>query len=205
MCQLPRTQPKSVELANHMIAGFTQHPATFPSADIPNLQDSLDSFYQARESFATTQAIFKKAGQEQKQAFKRLKKTIANQVKTAQVDTADCPVKLSFIGSGPRRKKTAIGLPAQPQFLDAKPLADGVVKLQWKKTLLPNCGQVRNFTIESRIMDDGPVTDWHLAGTSFDCQAVLKDQRQKVKTEYRIIAANHSGRSYPSNTLTVIL
>jgi len=205
MCQLPRTQPESVELTNSMIAGFTKYPATFPSADIPKLQDSLNSFYQARESFADAQAIFKQAGHEQKQAFEQLKKAISNQIKAAQVDTADEPVKLGLIGSGPRRKKSAINLPIQPQLLDAKALANGVVKLRWKKTFKSNCGPVKNFIVESRTTNNGETTGWHIAGTSLKSGATLKDQPQEVKLEYRVTAVNHSGKSYPSNTLCVIL
>lgn len=205
MCQLPRTQPESVALTNRMIAGFSQHPATFPSADIPKLQDSLNSFYQARESFADAQAIFKQAGQKQKQAFEQLKKAISNQIKAAQVDTADEPVKLGLIGSGPRRKKSALNLPIQPQLLDAKALAAGVVRLAWKKTFKSNCGPVRSFIIESRTMNNGETTGWGIAGTSLNGGATLKDQPQGVKTEYRVTAVNHSGKSFPSNTVSVVL
>ena len=205
MCQLPRTQPESVALSNSMIAGFTNYPATFPSTDIGKLQTSLDNFYQAKDAFADAQSVFKQAGQKQKQAFAQLKKTISNQIKAAQVDTADEAVKLGLIGSGPRRKKSAINLPAQPQLLDAKSLAAGVVKLRWKNTAKPNCGSVRSFIVESRTMNNGETTNWGIAGTSFDDNTILKSQPQGVKLEYRIKAANRSGASVPSNTIPVIL
>ncbi len=205
MCQLPRTQPDSVALANNMIAGFTEHPDTFPLADTPQLQASLDSFYQARESFTNAKSIYKQAGQKQRRAFEELKDVIANQIKVAQVDTSDNPVKLGFIGYGPRRKKSSMSKPAQPHLLDAKPVAAGVVKLQWKKDLSPACGPVGSFNIESRIMNNGDTTNWSIAGLSFDCDAVLKDQPQGKRLEYRVTAANHSGRSMPSNVLAVIL
>ena len=205
MCQLPRTQPESVELANNMIAGFTQYPATFPSADIPKLQDSLDSFYQAKDAYNDILSAFKQAGKKQKHAFEELKAVISNQIKAAQVDTADQPLKLGFIGSGPRRKKSGINLPAQPQLLDVKALVAGVVKLAWKKTFKSNCGSVRNFVVESRTMNNGDRTDWSITGTSLNGGTILKDQPLGVKLEYRVTAVNHAGASYPSNILAVIL
>lgn len=205
MSQLPRTQPKSVALTNRMIAGFTDHPATFPSADIGKLQALLDNFHQARESFTGARSMYIQAGKKQKQAFKQLKKAISNQIKAAQVDTADKPVKLVLIGSGPRRKKTALNLPYQPQLLDAKALAAGVVKLIWKKNFKSNCGPVRSFIVESKTTNNGDTTGWHIAGSSFNGGTVLRDQPLGVKLEYRVTAVNHSGRSFPSNTVCVVL
>ncbi len=205
MCQLPRTQPESVALTNRMIAGFTDHPATFPSADISKLQDSLDNFYQARESFTGARSMYIQAGEKQKQAFEQLKKAISNQIKAAQVDTADESVKLGLIGSGPRKKKSALNLPIQPQLLDAKALAAGVVKLIWKKTFKSNCGPVRSFIVESRTMNNGETTGWGIAGTSLNGGTILRDQPLGVKLEYRVTAVNHSGRSFPSNVLAIIL
>ncbi len=204
MCQLPRTQPRSVELTEQMINGFTAYPDTFPSADIEKLQNMLESFNQAKKEFNDCLSMYKQAGEKQKQAFEQLKSVIANQVKTAQVDTADSPVKLGLIGFGERKKKSAINLPAQPELLRVESLAAGVVKLQWQKLLKKDSGPVRSFIIESRIMND-KIGNWLLAGTSFDCETILKDQPKGVKLEYRVIAANHSGKSCPSNTLTVIL
>ncbi len=204
MCQLPRTQPKSIALTEQMIFGFTEYPDTFPSADIEKLQNMLESFNQAKKEFNDCLSLYKQAGEKQKQAFEDLKGVIANQVKTAQVDTADNPVKLGLIGFGARRKRTSVNLPAQPELLRAESLAAGVVKLQWQKILKPGCGPVRSFIIESRIIN-GSIGNWLLAGMSFNCETVLKDQPTGVKLEYRIIAANHSGKSCASNTMAIIL
>ena len=174
MCQLPRTQPKAAALTTRMIAGFTDYPDTFPSADIHGLQNSLDNFYEARHAFTAALAAFKQAGKKQKDAFEELRDAIANQIKAAQVDTSGYPVKLGLIGFGARRKKTSINLPAQPQLLDIKSPAAGVVKLQWEKRRLPGCGRVQSFIIESRIMTDRGAANWLLAGMSFDCQAILR-------------------------------
>ncbi len=204
MCQLPRTQPKSVALTEQMLAGFAEYPDTFPSADIPKLQDALESFNQARESFTDAAAMYKQAGKKQKQAFEQLKAVIANQAKSAQVDTSASPVKLGLVGLGPRRKKSPVSLPAQPHLADIEPLAEGVVRLQWRKNFNHGCGPVRSFNIESRILN-GSVGDWRLINSSFDCETVLKEQPCGVKLEYRVISANHSGRSLPSNTVCVVL
>ncbi len=205
MCQLPRTQPKSVALTERMLTGFAEYPDTFPSADIPKLQDALNNFNQARDSFASAASMYKQAGKEQKQAFEELKAVIANQAKSAQVDTSASPVKLGLIGLGPRRKKSPVSLPAQPHLADIEPLAEGVVRLQWRKLFNHGCGPVRSFNIESRVLNNGDTTDWRLINSAFDCETVLKEQPLGVKLEYRVIAANHSGRSLPSNTVCVVL
>jgi hypothetical protein len=205
MSRLPRTQPNSIALTESMIYGFTKYPDVFKSADIEILQQSLDSFYQAQKSYNDAEAMYKQAGKKQKNAFERLKSAIANQVKTAQVDTADEPVKIGLIGFGTRKKKSPVNLPASPIFTEITPLAEGIVKLLWKKQFKSTYGPTLNFTIESRRCQDGKFYDWQRVGSSFDCQAILKNQQKGTKLEYRIIAANRSGESYPSNTLTIIL
>ncbi len=104
MCQLPRTQPNSVALTEQMIYGFTEYPDTFPSADIEKLQNMLEKFNSAKKEFNDCLSLYRQAGDKQKQAFEDLNVVIANQVKSAQVDTADNPEKLGLIGFGERKE-----------------------------------------------------------------------------------------------------
>lgn len=205
MSRLPRTQPQSTALAARMIDGFTKYPGTFPSGDVEKIRQSLENFCQAQKSFNDAASMYKQAGKKQKDAFEQLKHTIASQVKAAQVDTAAEPVKIGLIGFGARKKKSPVDLPAAPYMGRVKALADGVVSLRWKKNYKTAGGPTLSFNIQSRTMKDGKLTGWQLCGTSLDCRAVLTGQPQGRKTEYRVIAVNHSGQSEPSRCETIIL
>ena len=206
MAQLPRTQPEAVELTQQMIDGFTKHPDTFHSANVPGLQEALDTFHRARMSFLSAESMFKHAGKQQKRAFESLKSVMSSQIRAAELDTADQPVKLGLIGFGPRRKKSPISAPAQVALLSVEPVErQHIVRLYWKKGFHTGCGRPSNFLIESRVIRDGTASPWRLTGTAFDCDCVLDNQPTGVRIEYRVIAANRGGQSMPSNTVSVIL
>ena len=89
MCQLPRTQPASMELVTNMLNGIAEHPQIFTSVDTQKLSAACQSFEQAKNAYDQAYSQLVEAGAWQKKAFAALKKQIANQAKAAQVDTAD--------------------------------------------------------------------------------------------------------------------
>jgi len=206
MCQLPRTQPDSVALAENMLSGFQKYPETFVSADTASLRDALDNFNQARNSFNSIASLYKQAGKQQKQAFEALKKAIAVQVKSAEVDTAENPEKLGLIGFGPRREKSPVDLPASPGNLKVVAIENSTIFLKWKKSSIRYGGPVRMYLIERCLADaDGGYLEWQLAATSYNNEVKLKHQPQGVKLAYQVRASNISGVTYPTNMVSVIL
>ena len=155
MAQLPRTQPDATQLTRYMIEGFTQHPETFPSANVPELEAALDSFMTAAASYQSAMAAAKQAGQRQKRAFAALQSEISQQIKVAEIDTANQPVKLGLIGYGERRKPTAVDRPG-PVVLGAPALiGQDNVQLTWTKQFRTGCGPAMTFLVERRTMDNG--------------------------------------------------
>ena len=205
MAQLPRTQPEATQLTRHMIEGFTQHPETFPSANVPDLQAALDNFMTAAASYQSATAAAKQAGQRQKRAFAALQSEISQQIKVAEVDTVAQPVKLGLIGYSERRKPTAVTRPGPVVLKTPIPIGQDNVQLSWQKNSHTGCGPVQTYLVERRTMGSGQPSPWSLCATAFDSPVVLNEQPQGVKLEYRVIAANRGGQSLPSNTVSVTL
>ena len=216
MATYPRIQSEISALVGSMIAGYTEHPGDFPSADVAVLQTARDEYRTTSEALADAQAAAKLAAVEKAEKLERLQAVMKAQLKRSQVDTASQPEKLALIGWGPKADPQSMQVSSPPTNL--KITAQGIIGeekkgllgLQWEKSAFKRARFVRYYCVERRHVQsngDGetPVGPWGHIASVIDNKIALKEEPTGVRMEYRIKAVNKGGQSMPSNTIAVVL
>ena len=206
MPRFPAQQAEILALAEAMIAGYTEHAALFPSADAPLLQSVRDVYYNAANAQTEATAAARIATEAKQAALAQVQAVIKRQLKLSQIDTADNPENLNYIGWGPRVSAQSIEAPGQPLALKSIDEGAGTLLIEWKRPARGSGGPVRTYIIERRqLLSEGKMGEWEHAGISLQTKASLKDQPRGVQLEYRVKAINKAGESQPSNTIAVVL
>jgi len=80
----------------------------------------------------------------------------------------------------------------------------GWVVLDWKAPA--DGGQPNAYKVQRRSGEGESVGDrWEDVATAVVTGAMLTDQPQRTKLEYKVIAINKAGEGSPSNTIEVVL
>ena len=106
MPTFPTRESEVVVLAETMIAGYTAHPADFPSIDasaVSNLSSTLSNYQTDRNGQEDARAQAKIATVAKTGTLDTLTELMKNDLKLSEVDVADDPTKLTQIGWGPRQ------------------------------------------------------------------------------------------------------
>ncbi len=205
----PNKEPEVVALAEAMIAGFTAHPADFPSIDplveLVALQGALAGYQTDKQSQIDARAQAKIATQTKVTTLDDLVELMGNDLKLSEVDVAADPTKLDQIGWGPRQDPQPVDPPGQPTNLYPKAEGQGLLWLAWDRP--ESGGPVRNYTVQRREQPagGGEFGDWAIVGTALNNEISLIDQPRGIQMEYRVTAVNNGGQSMPSNTAPVVL
>jgi hypothetical protein len=205
MAQIPRTQADITSLADSMIAGFTAHPADFPHADVPSLQNARDAFLQASNTLTDAEAAAALAAERKQEKLQQLEFVLKKNIKMASADCSSNPEKLTELGWSPRREAQSIAPPAQPTDLKTVAQTEDTLFLSWRKPPRNTGGPARTYIVERRQFTENLWNDWQLAATSFNSETKLENQPTGCKLEYRVKTINSSGESMPSNTISVVL
>jgi len=208
MSNFPKTEPEIVVLAETMIAGYTAHPADFPSIDssaVSYLTSILGNYQTDRNSQEDARAQAKIATVTKDEKLDDLTELMKNDLKLSEVDVVDDPTKLAQIGWGPRQQPQPVDPPGQPTNLHPVAEGQGILWLAWDSP--ETGGPVRNYVLERREQPagGGVFGDWSIAGSALNNEINLNDQPRGVQMEYRVKAANIGGESTPSNTSAVVL
>jgi hypothetical protein len=192
-----------------MIAGYTAHPADFPSidplTDLPALQAARDTYQTDRQTQIDARAQSQIATETKKDKLEALTDLMRNDLKLSEVDVTADPEKLTLIGWGPKSPPQPITEPGQPE--NFRPIAEGPGNLWLVWDRPASGGPIRNYIVESRQQPSGggDFGAWTVAGTALNNEINLLDQPRGIQLEYRVIAANTAGQSMPSNTAAVVL
>ena len=211
MPNFPRTESEVVALVQTMIAGYTAHPADFPSidplTDLVALQTALSDYQTDRNSQEDARAQAKIATVTKDDKLDGLTELMKNDLKLSEVDVAAEPEKLTLIGWGPRQQPQPIEAPGQPTNLHPEAEGPGNIWLKWDSPEAGTGGTVRNYIIERREqpVGGGEFGTWDIVGTALNNEINLLDQPRGIQMEYRVKAANVGGESMPSNTSAVVL
>jgi len=211
MAQFPNAEADIVALASAMIAGYTAHPADFPSmdplTDLVALQAALDGYQTDRQSQIDARAQAKLATVTKGTKLDDLTELMKNDLKLSEVDVADDPEKLTQIGWGPRQDPQPVEAPGQPANLHPVAEGQGMLWLAWDSPATDSGGPVRNYIIERREQPagGGEFGVWDIVGTALNNEINLLEQPRGIQMEYRVKAANVGGESMPSNTAAVVL
>jgi hypothetical protein len=211
MPRYPTQQAQILALAEAMIGGYTEHAAMFPNSDVALLQGLRDAYDTTAAAQTEAMATAQIATEAKQAALAQLHAVIKRQLKQSQIDSADNPENLNYIGWGPRTAEQPLTTPGQPMALKSVSEGAGTLEIGWKRPARGSGGRVQTYIIERReLMPDesekgATFTDWRHAGISLETKATLKDQPRGVQLEYRIKAINKSGESEASNTIAVVL
>jgi len=211
MPKFPNKEADVVALAEAMIAGYTAHPADFPSidplVDLPALQTALTDYQTNKNSQEDARAQAQLATVTKASTLDALMELMKNDLKLSEVDVVDSPEKLAEIGWGPRQQPQPVAAPGQPTNLHPVAEGQGIVWLEWDRPAAGSGGPVRNYIIERREQPagGGEFGAWAIVGTALNNEANLSDQPRGIQMEYRVTAANVTGESMPSNTAAVVL
>jgi len=207
MPQFPRTEAEIVALANLMVDGYTAHPGDFPSADIPGLATLSSAYSSVKSMQIDAMAAAQLATENKDTTLNSLEELMRNELKKSEVDVANSPEKLEYIGWGPKAPPKAADPPGQPRNLDPVIQGAGTLFLDWKHPAPGSGGTVRTYLIERRDQPagGGEFGDWAQVGIALETESTLTAQPRGVQLEYRVIAVNTGGQSAPSNTAPVVL
>ena len=209
MATFPTKEAEIVALVETMIAGYTAHPADFPSIDplveLVALQTALGDYQTDKNTQEDARAQAKLATVTKDTKLDGLVDIMKNDLKLSEVDTVADPEKLAQIGWGPKSPPQPIEAPGQPDNFHPIAEGPGTLWLQWDKPA--SGGQVRNYIIQRRQQPagGGEFGAWTVAGTALNIEINLDEQIRGIQLEYRVIAANIAGESMPSNTAAVVL
>ena len=208
MPNFPRNESEVIALAGLMIAGYTAHPADFPSidplVDLVALQGALSDYQSDKNSQEDAKSQAQIATVTKTTALDALEELMKNDLKLSEVDVAADPTKLTEIGWGPRQAPQPVVAPGQPMNLHPVAEGQGILWLAWDSPT--SGGPVRNYTVERRQQPaGGEFGDWEIVGTALNNEINLIDQPRSVQMEYRVKATNTGGDSLPSNTSAVVL
>jgi len=211
MPNFPRNEAEIAALVEAMIAGYTAHPADFPSidplTDLVALQAALTDYQTDKQGQVDARAQAKLATVTKGTKLDDLTELMKNDLKLSEVDVADDPTKLAQIGWGPRQDPQPVEAPGQPNNLHPVAEGQGILWLAWDSPAADSGGPVRNYIIERREQPEGggEFGVWDIVGTALNNEINLLDQLRGVQMEYRVKAANVGGESMPSNTAAVVL
>jgi hypothetical protein len=208
MATFPTKESEIVVLAETMVAGYTAHPADFPSitsSAVADLTSVLGTYQSDKQAQTDARAQATIAPETKIQKLEDLTDVMKNDLKLSEVDVAADPTKLAEIGWGPRQDPQPVEAPGQPTNLHPVAEGQGMLWLAWDSP--ESGGPPRNYVIERREQPagGGEFGDWEIVGTALNNEISLTDQPRGIQMEYRVTAVNLGGESMPSNTAAVVL
>ena len=206
MPKFPIRESEVLALAEGMIAGYTDNPGVFPSANPTELQAKLDAYHTARTEQMELQAKAVMATEHKDTTLRALEEFMTTQLRQSEVDTKADPAALNLIGWGPKKVAQPTDPPGQPRLLEAVVQGQSSILLDWKAPQRGTGGMVRTYIVERRQSPpSGTFSEWQQAAIALETEAHLTDQPRGVQLEYRVIAVNVGGNSMPSNTAAAVL
>ena len=205
MPKFPTKQADILALVELMIAGYTAHPADFPSIiGAGSLLPKRRQYLNAKNDWTQAHAAAKLATEAKNTSLGWLKEIMKSCLKKSQIDTAANQEKLALIGWGPKPPPQSADAPTQPRNLRAVTQGQGSLSLAWERP--SDGGAVRNYVIERRQQSaGGEFNEWFVVSTSLSHKINLSEQPRGGQLEYRVKAVNTGGESPPSNTVAVVL
>ena len=207
MPKFPKREADIEALALTMFTGYVAHVADFPSANKGELFLALKGYREAREADIDARAAAQVATEQKDVKLTALVELMKNELKKSEVDVADTPEKLEYIGWGPKAPPSPADPPGQPRNLDAVIQGTNTILLDWKAPARRSGGKVRTYVIERRQQPEGggEFGDWQQVGIAIESESTIMNQPRGVQLEYRVKAVNTGGESVPSNSVAVVL
>lgn len=192
-------------LAQNIITGLTGN-ADFPSPPVSasDLQNLLNLLISQSDAQVAAQAAAKQATETKRATMNEITSSMKAILRYAEIAVRGNDAKLSALGWGARSEPTPhpLEVPGQPRSLEARYQGEGWLILDWKEPA--DGGEPAFYKIERRGRNDSSSL-WTIAGMSAETEATLNNQERGKEWEYRVIAANKTGESLPSNVVVAML
>ncbi len=207
MSSFPVSEAETFALCQMIINGIEAHPASFPSLTVA-MKDAMvaarDMYTATKGEQEVTRTEAKTATTEKNNALEELTGQMKTALKLAEIDCADNPDALGYIGWGDRQECVQATLPAQPDLLKITAEGPDDIWLDWHH---PSRQTIRHWLVERRrqLTPGSDYSAWELAGTSLTTELHLTGQPSGAKLEYRVKAENTVGVSEPSNSVFAVL
>ena len=206
MAAFPKVEVSIKTLATTVLEGCREHADIFSNIDTTALEDAITKYNLAIYDKQEAAAMAKITTKRKNQALEELIELLREDLKLAEVDTADNPKELSYIGWSNGLEKSKIQPPLSPSGLVAIFDGTGYLSMKWDKPKYDTQRPVYNYVIQRRDqIGKGEFGDWFMVDMVYKNQTTLLGQPSDLKMEYRIIATNPSGQSPESNSVCVIL
>ena len=207
MSKFPKKESDISTLAYTMLLGYIAHLGDFPNVLPFDLLNAFKSYKAAKNAQIQAKSVVRLATERKNAKLNSLYQTMKGCLKKSQVDVADEPDKLQYIGWGPKAPPSPADPPGQPRNLETLTQGPSEVSLDWKPPAHGSGGPVRTYVIEQRNQPQGggDFSNWQPVGTALETEATLTDQQRGIQLEYRVKAINTGGESVPSNTVVVVL
>ncbi|GAG21241.1 unnamed protein product, partial [marine sediment metagenome] len=155
MPKFPKREADILSLADAMLAGYLAHAPDFPSAGMIELFLAIKDYRNAKKAQVDALAVAQVATEAKNLELNDLEEKMRDELKKSEVDVADAPEKLEYIGWGPKALPSPAEAPGQPRNLDAAIQGAGTILLDWKAPARGSGGNVRTYVIERRDQPEG--------------------------------------------------
>ena len=201
MPQFPRREPEMAMLARLVTDGLAKAREDFPSPPVPasELERKLAAYEAAKVSAAALEGQLRELYVAKDQVLEDLMSCVKADLRYAEIVVRDRPEKLTRLGWGPRRERTALKAPGEVRGIIVAEEGDTYVRLRWKAPV--DGGAVAAYTIQ-RKEGAGP---WRDVGVATVKEQLMTDQPRGVELSYRVTAMNRAGVGQPSATVTLVL
>jgi hypothetical protein len=203
MVDFPTREREINRLATRMVSGYTVKAADFPHNGRVRVSSLQTAYAHTVQVFLRAASAERVAARASQKSLKALALCMKAMLRKAEVDVANDPVKLAWIGWGPKAAPQKLVAPASPRELKGKSLEEGKVKLSWKRPV--GGGAVWNYWIEGKFDGEEGWGEWRFIRSTYGLSVTFKNPVESGQMEFRVIAGNPAGMSAPSNSVTVVL
>ena len=202
MPQFPKTEMDIMKLADDIVQGLTNNPATYPSPPITPVQlgSDLISVIQAHDDAVAKSAAAEQATTLKNERLADLAKKMRDNLRYCEITVDYDDDKLKLIGWGGRAAPTPLEKPHQCTNFRATEEGAGWIEFAWYAP--KKGGKVGGYRILSR---EHGANAWSIAEASFETSARLENQLQGKSMDYCVVASNKAGQSPESNIVTAVL
>lgn len=206
MAAFPKVEVSIKTLATTVLAGCREHTDIFSNINTTALENAIIKYDSASYDKQEAAAIAKITTKRKNQALDELIELLREDLKRAEVDTADNPKDLSYIGWSVELEKSKIQPPMSPSNLIAIFDGTGYLSMKWKKPKYDTQRPVYNYIIQRRDqIGNGEFDEWFMVDMVYKNNTKILGQPSNLKMEYRIIATNPAGQSPASNNICIVL
>jgi hypothetical protein len=202
MTDFPTRVNAITSLAERMFYGYSHFGSDFRFGMGARISVARMGYNSARTPWRKAVAAARVAASARQRSLAVLRECMKGLLKKAEADVAGDPVKLAWIGWGPKAAPRPLEAPGEPRELSGDRLEDGRISLSWKRPV--GGGSVWSYSIEGKAADsaDGS-SQWRFLASVYEPAATIRVAEEISEIELRALAGNPAGRSLPSNSVTI--